>query len=1119
MPNPESSDRMTGGLSQFIETLREICRSRILDEKWLLAPSLRVGYQWVDQVARSGQPAVNVRVKTVRQMAIELAAEEMDRLGVSLIGRTEQEVLVGRILSQLQAARGPDSRGGYLPRVEEAGPGLVRSVLASLLDLRLAGKAAKDLPTDAFEAGEKGEEIRLLLQEYERQIRERGFFDFADVFRTAAVRLENDPAALSPGVLVLLPEERLGDLRGLERRFWEAVTASRRMVVGGDARFRPAPACHSDVDLLSWILRPEQAPLPRGDGSVRIFRALGEGNELREVFRRIVAGRIPLDEAEILYTDGSVYLPLLYELSWQLVPDGSDSVPVTFAEGVPPRYSRPARALAAWVSWVRQDFAQTILVRMIQDGLLRFDGGPEAFPEEQGDDPEGSPANLSGVSGARAMSFTRLGALLRSLPIGSGRERYPEALAEAISALEREIEPDRPVRGAGAGIRTEDDGEEADSPEQREHVRLELLERLHALRSLRSLVEDLLLSTEGAVRTSEPGRSQHRILEGARAFLSSRARLASRLDAYVGEKLIESIQELETCLEDGDLPGLDPLQWLDELVLTSHVLGMGPRPGCLHAAPLWVGGHSGRPHTFIVGLDDGRFPGAGIQDPVLLDAERERISGELATAAGRVDRSVGSFAELLCRLRGSVTLSYCCRSLDDDREIFPSPVLLAAYRIVSGEREGDQESFHRWLEPTASFAPSEPKRCFHPGEWWLSRICTHGQPQNPLQTLGPSFPHLARGIRARRARQSDLFTEYDGYAPSAGCEHDFSHPHGPVLSASRLERLGTCPLEYFFRYVLGVEPLKEYVLDPMVWLDPAERGSLLHTVFRKFMSLLQEEDRFPDADRDWPFLEKVLREEIRAWQRQKPPPNREILERESAELAWIAKIFLEEEHELRKEARPFCFEASVGLPPMEEGTPLDAREPVGYTLADGNRVRLRGRIDRIDELLENPTSVPTGRRYVVWDYKTGSAWKFMENNRRRRDPFFGGRVVQHYLYLVLAESMLRERISARISVEAFGWFFPTVREHGERVLWKARELSRGREVLSDLCRLAASGAFPFTDSPSDIQWSEYRDAFGDLEEAVDALKRKLNNPQNEMLEPFRRLRGLGEADTGASEDA
>ena len=67
---------------------------------------------------------------------------------------------------------------------------------------------------------------------------------------------------------------------------------------------------------------------------------------------------------------------------------------------------------------------------------------------------------------------------------------------------------------------------------------------------------------------------------------------------------------------------------------------------------------------------------------------------------------------------------------------------------------------------------------------------------------------------------------------------------------------------------------------------------------------------------------------------------------------------------------------------------------------------------------------------------------------------------QHYLYLVMAETLLRKQVSPKAAVATFGWFFPTVRDHGERVLWKAEELAEGRRVLSDLCALAASGAFP-----------------------------------------------------------
>ena len=105
----------------------------------------------------------------------------------------------------------------------------------------------------------------------------------------------------------------------------------------------------------------------------------------------------------------------------------------------------------------------------------------------------------------------------------------------------------------------------------------------------------------------------------------------------------------------------------------------------------WPGGHSGRPYTFIVGLDDSRFPGAGSQDPLLLDGERHSISESLPTAASELEEKIDDFYRLLARLRGKVVLSFPGRDVSDDREKFPSPLLLAAYRVVSGNREGTQE--------------------------------------------------------------------------------------------------------------------------------------------------------------------------------------------------------------------------------------------------------------------------------------------------------------------------------------------------------------------------------------------------------------------------------------------
>jgi len=525
--------------------------------------------------------------------------------------------------------------------------------------------------------------------------------------------------------------------------------------------------------------------------------------------------------------------------------------------------------------------------------------------------------------------------------------------------------------------------------------------------------------------------------------------------------------------------------------------------GRFHVAPVQGGGHSGRKHTFIVGLDDTRFPGAGLQDPLLLDGERRRVSKELPTAASRLARTTLGFARLLARLRGKVTMSYCCRSLEDDREMFPSPMVLAAFRILAGDPEGDQDDLIRWLPEPASFAPDRLDRCLDLTESWHRWMCEGDGILDSQEVIARNFPHLGRGFVAKQARASNRFTEYDGHVPQAGLDLDPTKPDGPVLSASALEMVGSCPMEYFFRYVLGIRPPDEVRIDPRIWLDPAEGGQLLHGVFRKFMERLSEQDLLPDFQRDEKLLMETLDEELAWWRDSKPAPSRATYEREALDLRQASRIFLQEEEEFCKGSRPFCFEASVGMLPEGQGTPLDTLQPVSLKLGGRATLRARGRIDRVDQV---PGS--GGKQYTVWDYKTGSSWRYRKERAGvTEDPFLQGRLVQGVLYLHLAESRLKETVSPEAAVDRFGYFFPTTRDHGERVEWTASELAQGIRVLGRLCEMLARGVFPFTDDPGDVNYSDYKDAFGDVHAAARASSRKLENQENEPLEPFRRLRG------------
>ena len=1034
-------------LNRFAQELKEMCAGRVLYEKWLVAPSLRVGTQWLDAVTASGQPVLNVRLKTLTSLALGLAAPEMERRGCAFAHGVRIELLLDGIISRLRSVK------GYFSRLE-SGPRLVSAVAATLRDLRLAGIGADRLQPDLFEVASKGHDLAALLSEYHKELEERRLVDYADVLRLAAERLAGDASYLPEGCLVILPEDMYRDLRALERALWEALPEANRAVLAVDRAGKPRDGDNCDAALLAWINRPGDAPAPRGDGTADIFRAVGEVNEVRGVLRRCVERGIPLDQVEILHTQAGTYLPLVYELASRHAAEPGGPVPVTFAEGIPVGYSRPGRALKLWISWIREGYPRSILSCMIRDGLLQV--------EEKGD---------------QGPVFSRLATELESLPIGAGREGYLAVIDAAIAVLEKQ-----------AGV-------SAKAMEENDHGVAGLTGRqsLPVLRALRSLLQDLLR------HAPQPGNNWKLSLEGVDYFLRRRVRCLNELDAYALRRLLEETAKLSECLQNEDPSCLDLLDWLARLIGTAAVEGKGPRPGCLYVAPLWEGGHSGRPHTFIIGLDDGRFPFAGDQDPLLLDYERERISEHLPTASKHLAASMERIAEVIARTRGCITLSYCCRSLEDDRDMFPSPALVAAYRILSGNHDGLQEDFLEWLPPPVSFAPVKEEECVDDDEWWLHKLCGKRAFEDPEKRVGSAFPHLGMGLVARQARESPAFTIYDGYVPQAGEDLDPGGPQGPVLSASRLEKLGRCPLEYFFRYLLDIEPPKVYLPDSSTWLDQSEKGNLLHAVFRRFMRRLQKEGRLPKLKRDLETLHEILQAEISAWAKIKPPPNREAFEADVGEMSRTAHIFLQEEERICRFRRPLYFEAAIGLEAEGEGNPIDSPDPAVLALPGGRTVRARGYIDRVDELLEEGKG-----SIVVCDYKTGSSRSY-----DRRDPFRKGRRLQSAFYLALAEASLEKRHPGA-GIAYFEYFFPNASEHGERLRWSREQLEPGRSVIAHLCEMLARGCFPFTDQAEDVRYSEYLPAFGDVAKAAKAMQVKLSNPVNAVLAPFRLLRGYEE---------
>ena len=172
-------------MNRFAQALAKICREPLLAEKWLIAPSLRVGHQWLDAVVRDGQPAVNVRINTMKGFALDLAAPEMAAKGASLIAAEGAAILVDSIASRLL-----HGESGYLSDLQPSA-GLSQTMLSAIEAIRLAGMDAKMLRPGAFEVAAKAKDVGRLLQEYLGQLDALRLVDYAAVLRMAQESAED----------------------------------------------------------------------------------------------------------------------------------------------------------------------------------------------------------------------------------------------------------------------------------------------------------------------------------------------------------------------------------------------------------------------------------------------------------------------------------------------------------------------------------------------------------------------------------------------------------------------------------------------------------------------------------------------------------------------------------------------------------------------------------------------------------------------------------------------------------------------------------------------------------------------------------------------------------------
>jgi hypothetical protein len=584
----------------------------------------------------------------------------------------------------------PEKGGYFRPLADQ--PTMAEALWSTVCELRLAGIRAKQLDAAAFESAAKHAELRALLAAYENFLAQNKRGDIATVYEEALEHQAWCPIQPAdcwtelPGAAWSPLQQKLIDALPGERILPRAIalpsaTLPRRFVAAKVDQVPPDP----NTSPLAFLQAPEQSnAMP----ALQLFHAGGRDAEVEEVFRRILASGPSLDHVEIACADpGSA--ALVWEKACRY------DWPVTIGPGIPAALTHPGRALLAFCSWIESDFTAGVLRRLLESGDISLAPVDDITP--------GQAARLLVKSEA-----------------GWGRATYEISLNRLLVCYQRiandkDRSEEQRIAGADKAARTE---------------------------RLLAWIIQLLAAVPAAGQDNLVSLSE--TTDAALAFIEICAVRASALDAAAQIALLDAIRELR---ELGVFRCALPiaLSFIRDCVNGVNVGRDRPRPGHLHVSVLAQAGYANRPLFFVTGLEEGRVFPAAIEDPVLLDAERQQISPMFRRASDRIEEAVYA---VLSRLAGAgsapgaeVCFSYSCRDLREYRETYPSWLMLQAYRLQVADPAKSYGDLKAALGVPKSCVPESARAALSDSDWWLSGLKLAGA--TGTASVLRQFPPLA----------------------------------------------------------------------------------------------------------------------------------------------------------------------------------------------------------------------------------------------------------------------------------------------------------------------------------------------------------------------------------------
>jgi len=988
----------------------------------VLVPTARLAAHVQRRLAGRGDRAawVGVEVLTVRALAREI----LSRAGsptVRVLSTRLREALVRRVL-RLEK----DNRWS---RFVDRRPGVGRRLAGTLNELREAAIDPGDL--GAVARGQRwDEELADLYAAYVSQLNERrenGWVDEAGLI-LAAVDRAADSAPDYCQIVVHGAYEWLGVhaelLRGLARQ----VPLTVLMPIRPGRRVTRYAETHAESHLLddeeqigplegfddrgcgldlASLYDEESRPVPAAEGRFRFRNTQGAVHEIQLAVHEAlgaVAGGCAPEEIALVARSLEPY---------------AAAIETAFRD----------RGLN-WTSSLTVPLGRQPIVR---DFLLLLEVVAERFPRRATATLLRSPrvrwTNLPGVE--RAPSGDLAERWSRKARIIGGLDEWSEVLSDWAERL---------------GDSGRQSGDDDISRRERARERADEARRIAtALRTLNDRVES------SSCRWSEHSKRLRALLD---QLFELEARDADRSATEGLRTLFDEMASLESVIgETDDIPFGRMRSWLEEAAQASQFAPWSRDRGGIRVLDAMQFRGLTFERVFLLGMNSGVFPRRSREDPVLGDRPRrllrERTGRPLVLSSDGPDEERLVLALIVGGSRSRLDVSWQ-RADDSGRARSTSLAMRELARLAYGAPDLDR--LHSDRDDEERTVPSHPTqwlrylanqtRVLSRGDAVLLRVL-EGSTDRELEALASTEKALRPGLRMVRATRAFEITEscFDARIEAA--------PTVERISVTSLERLGRCPLRYFFRDVLAVEEPDEAATADE--LSPAELGGQVHALLQRLYEQLDADGLFRRGE------EEALLSRADAWlSRERAKLFGELGERVTRRLpvlweltlaAWFESLTEFVQRDLRRIT--------------EEGWRADGFEILTSGQIEsgaGASVVVHGRLDR--RWLGDD-------RTLIGDYKTSGRL----TDRVEQRSMLKGHELQVPLYQMLAGE------DSTVELLGVGPHYALEDEEDRRVSFAGfpkDELRQGfLETLRSLLDLARRGRYPLR-ADRHCSWCAYR---------------------------------------------